>query len=85
MARRLRLPKGTDVAESARFSRVRFSGEHAPGTYRLTFATGPWFGAAGRATFYPEVGVAFGVEDGQPHYHVALLLAPFAYTTYRGS
>lgn len=65
--------------------RVRFPGEHLPGTYRLTFATGPWFGAAGRATFYPEVDVAFGVEAGQPHYHVALLLAPFAYTTYRGS
>ncbi len=27
VARRLRLPKGTDVAESARFSRLRFSGE----------------------------------------------------------
>jgi len=34
VARRLRLPTGTDVAESARFSRVRFSGEDFIGAAR---------------------------------------------------
>ncbi|MGA0069646.1 MAG: hypothetical protein ACO3PB_09355, partial [Miltoncostaeaceae bacterium] len=34
VARRLRLPKGTDVAESARFSRLRFSGEDFIGAAR---------------------------------------------------
>ncbi len=34
--------------------------------------------------FYPEVVIAFEVTDA-PHYHVPLLLSPFAYSTYRGS
>ena len=40
-------------------------------------------------TFYPFVTVTFTVEvadDGTSrHYHVPLLLSPFAYSTYRGS
>jgi 5-hydroxyisourate hydrolase len=50
----------------------------------LVFGTGPWFAAAGRETLYPSVDVVFGVEEGE-HYHVALLLGPYSYTTYRGS
>jgi len=49
-----------------------------PGTYRLRFAT------ADRSAFFPEVLVAFVVEDGD-HLHVPLLLSPHGYTTYRGS
>ena len=56
-----------------------------PGTYRLTFATGEWFAAAGRATFYPQVVVVFSLDADRPHHHVPLLLSPFAYSTYRGS
>jgi 5-hydroxyisourate hydrolase len=56
----------------------------APGTYRLTFATGPWFAELEHECFYPEAAVTFTVE-GAGHYHVPLLLAPFAYSTYRGS
>lgn len=55
------------------------------GVYRLVFATGPWFAAAGRATFYPEVAVTFSLTADQAHLHVPLLLSPFAYSTYRGS
>ena len=33
--------------------------------------------------FYPEVTVTFTVTDG--HFHVPLLLSPFAYFTYRGT
>lgn len=56
-----------------------------PGTYRLTFATGEWFAAADRATFYPQVVVVFSLDADRPHHHVPLLLSPFAYSTYRGS
>ncbi len=54
------------------------------GVYRLSFATGDYFEATGRPSFYPEVEVVFRVS-GSEHYHVPLLLSPFAYSTYRGS
>lgn len=56
-----------------------------PGTYRIVFATGEYFAAQGRRTFYPEITIDFVVEEGQDHYHVPILLSPFAYSTYRGS
>lgn len=65
--------------------RFRLDGEVGAGTHVLTFATGDWFGAAGRSTFYPEVVVTFTVDPDEEHYHVALLLGPWSYTTYRGS
>ena len=49
------------------------------------FATGPWFAAQDRAAFYPEVVLTFEVREPAEHHHVPLLLAPFAYSTYRGS
>jgi 5-hydroxyisourate hydrolase len=57
----------------------------APGTYRITFDTGAYFGRDGRRAFYPEVTVTFVIEEGGGHYHVPLTLSPFAYSTYRGS
>ena len=57
----------------------------ALGAHRLVFATGPWFAAQDRATFYPEVVLTFDVREPAEHHHVPLLLAPFAYSTYRGS
>jgi len=55
-----------------------------PGRYRLTFDTGRWFAERNRDCFYPEVIITFTVSD-DGHYHVPLLLAPYAYSTYRGS
>lgn len=55
-----------------------------PGPYRLVFATAPYFEATGTPTFYPRVTLDFTVADAA-HYHVPLLLSPFAYSTYRGS
>jgi len=55
------------------------------GRYRLVFETGTWFRAAGRETLYPVVVIEFEVAEGVPHYHLPLLLAPFGYSTYRGS
>jgi len=66
--------------------RFRFEVATAPGVYRLTFGTGEYFAARGVTTFYPEVVITFTMADGgSGHYHVPLLLSPFAYSTYRGS
>ena len=51
------------------------------GDYRLVFYTGGYF----PDTFYPQVVVMFTVAGPEQHYHVPLLLSPFAYSTYRGS
>lgn len=85
MALRLTLADGatwsgvTDADGRARVETAVPAGVHA-----LTFATGPWFTGQGRTTFYPSVEVTFAAVEGE-HHHVALLLSPFAYTTYRGS
>ena len=55
------------------------------GRYRVTFDTGAYFAAQGTPTFYPEVAVVVELTDPAAHYHVPLLLSPFAYSTYRGS
>jgi 5-hydroxyisourate hydrolase len=85
----VRLERGSEVLAEAKTDddgRVRDLGARlAAGTYRLTFATGDYFAATGREGFYPEVVVAFTVTDPAQHHHVPLLLAPFAYSTYRGS
>ena len=39
----------------------------------------------GTETFFPSVEVAFEIKDPAQHYHVPLLISPFAYSTYRGS
>jgi 5-hydroxyisourate hydrolase len=56
-----------------------------PGAYRLRFETGAWFARTSTPTFYPVVDLIFEVTDPTAHYHVPLLLSPFAYSTYRGS
>jgi 5-hydroxyisourate hydrolase len=56
-----------------------------PGIHRIRFDTGGYFAARGIETFYPEVAITFVVNDAAGHYHVPLLLSPFAFSTYRGS
>lgn len=56
-----------------------------PGHYRIDFRTGDYFAGRGQGTFYPEVSITFSVSADQAHYHVPLLLSPYAYSTYRGS
>ena len=56
-----------------------------PGVYRITFGSGAYFRSHGTASFYPEVAVTFEMTARGEHYHVPLLLSPFAYSTYRGS
>ena len=65
--------------------RHRFGAVVPAGMYRLVFGTGAYFEARGVAAFYPEVVITFTVAAADGHYHVPLLLSPFAYSTYRGS
>lgn len=67
------------------------------GVYELVFAAGAYLRATGQAgegqagdsqaapLFLDEIPIRFGVADADGHYHVPLLISPFAYATYRGS
>lgn len=60
------------------------------GTYELVFAAGDYLRASGQAPaegvlFLDQIPIRFGVPDAGQHYHVPLLISPFAYSTYRGS
>lgn len=57
----------------------------APGIYCLSFGVGAYFRQTGTASFLEVVPVQFRVDSGVPHYHIPLLLSPYAYSTYRGS
>jgi 5-hydroxyisourate hydrolase len=59
-----------------------------PGRYRIEFDVAAYFRGQGidlpEPPFLDIVAIDFGIaEDG--HYHVPLLVSPFAYSTYRGS
>ena len=59
------------------------------GVYELIFHAGDYFRRAGLTLadppFLDEVVIRFGIADPAGHYHVPLLLAPYGYSTYRGS
>jgi len=59
------------------------------GVYELIFQAGAYFRSQQRdlvePLFVDEVVLRFGVNDPARHYHVPLLVSPFAYSTYRGS
>jgi 5-hydroxyisourate hydrolase len=80
---RLALPGGTDSGSGG--TDKAGAGGLEPGVYRSTFGSGSYFEALGTASFYPEVTVIFEMTEGGGHYHVPLLLSPYAYSTYRGS
>lgn len=60
-----------------------------PGVYELLFHVGDYFKNMGtegdKPIFLNQVPVRFGISDAGAHYHVPLLVSPFAYSTYRGS
>ncbi len=59
------------------------------GCYELVFCVGDYFAARQVALpeppFLGRVPVRFGIADASAHYHVPLLVSPWAYSTYRGS
>ncbi len=63
--------------------------EFVVGRYELVFVVGAYFAALHVPTstppFLDEVPVRFGLADSEAHYHVPLLISPWAYSTYRGS
>ena len=64
-------------------------GKFAAGTYELVFFAGDYLRATGQAgegeLVLDQIPIRFGIGDEGAHYHVPLLLSPFAYSTYRGS
>src|SRR4030095_10159409 len=87
-------PAPTIVAEAAtnadgRVDRPLLEGaSFATGRYELVFHVGDYFRRAGVALpdppFLDLVPRRFGVA-ADAHYHVPLLVSPYAYSTYRGS
>jgi 5-hydroxyisourate hydrolase len=61
----------------------------APGRYAIRFSVAAYFKGLGVALpdppFLDEVTVDFGIGSEGGHYHVPLLVSPYAYSTYRGS
>ena len=59
------------------------------GTYELDFETAAYFARLGATLadppFLDVVTVRFAIADPGAHYHVPLLVSPWAYSTYRGS
>lgn len=62
-------------------------------TYELLFFAGDYLRATGQSAgqtadavlFLDQIPIRFGVPDADAHYHVPLLISPYAYSTYRGS
>ncbi|GAA4042286.1 hydroxyisourate hydrolase [Nonomuraea soli] len=72
--------EGQTVAEGRTDEDGRVKGWNpGPGVHRVIFTDLPY------QDFYPEVIITFRIDDPAQHYHVPLLLSPFAYSTYRGS
>lgn len=58
------------------------------GEYTLVFHVGDYFAkrkSADAKKFLNRVPVIFVISDSAAHYHVPLLVSPWAYSTYRGS
>jgi 5-hydroxyisourate hydrolase len=59
------------------------------GIYELVFMIGAYFATTTSTSdiipFLDVVPVRFGIADSDAHYHVPLLVSPWAYSTYRGS
>jgi 5-hydroxyisourate hydrolase len=62
---------------------------YKPGTYMLTFHAGDYFRGCGtklaEPAFLDLIPIRFSIADPDGHYHVPLLVSPWAYSTYRGS
>ena len=57
----------------------------APGAYEVTFAVEAWRSSLADPGFYDRITIRFVVPASPGHIHIPLLLAPYGYSTYRGS
>ena len=71
--------------EDGRIRDLLEAGSLEAGEYRMRFAIEAYHQKNGIEGFYPEASVSFIVRNPDQHYHIPLLLSPFAYSTYRGS
>jgi 5-hydroxyisourate hydrolase len=57
------------------------------GTYEVVFDVAGWRRETGQPDggFYDLVPIRFVAADAAAHYHIPLLISPYAYSTYRGS
>ena len=61
-------------------------GQLQPGTYAMVFDIATYLTEQGRAApFLQRVTLEVTLDGAQSHYHVPLLMTPYACTTYRGS
>lgn len=54
------------------------------GTYRFSFALREYFKKQGHDTVLPAAVVVFEIQDNT-HYHIPVVVTPYAISTYRGS
>jgi 5-hydroxyisourate hydrolase len=59
--------------------------ELAVGNYRIEFETGAYFRRLETECFFTSVCLGIVLKERAQHYHVPLLLSPFAVSTYKGS
>ncbi|GAC1432062.1 MAG: hydroxyisourate hydrolase [Ktedonobacteraceae bacterium] len=57
------------------------------GIYELVFVVGKYFATqeGTNLPFLDRIPIRFGISDATAHYHIPLLVSPWAYSTYRGS
>lgn len=55
------------------------------GAYQLEYDILPYFEMHQQETFFPKVCLQFYINNPNEHYHIPLLISPYAYSTYRGS
>jgi 5-hydroxyisourate hydrolase len=59
------------------------------GRYELVFAVKAYFTSLGvvlpEPAFLDDIPIRFAIANADEHYHVPLLVSPWAYSTYRGS
>jgi len=85
-----RLVKTAVTNDDGRTDEPLLAGDaYKPGVYELRFHVGDYFRARGvtlpEPAFIDVAPVRFGMADADGHYHVPLLVSPWAYSTYRGS
>jgi 5-hydroxyisourate hydrolase len=78
------------TTDSGRTSAPLLQGkEFIVGRYELIFAVNKYFEALGvffpEPAFLDEIPLRFAIANTDEHYHVPLLVSPWAYSTYRGS